>query len=144
MCSMYLYVEPNVRNQWHMSLFFFCELTLPVHTLSWVMISQFGKVISTKLVRRKRMSKQARDDRTSTKYFLRSMSRWWRTQIDVTFPITPKNDMNGITTAYITHRNVPPILQINKMAILLQCCSAVNARMQHLVTESWHSSLCFV
>ena len=108
-------------------LILFGNFSLPVHTLSWVMISQFGKVMSTKLVRRKRMSKQARDDRTSTKYFLMSMSRWWRTQIDVTFPIRPKNDMHGITSAYITHRNVPLILHINKMAILLECYSAVSA-----------------
>ena len=88
----------------------FGQLTVPVQTLSPSTIPQLGNVMSMKLVRRKRMSKIARDDRRSTKYFLSWMSRWWRTQMEVTLPIRPNNDMTGITTAYITHLKVPTIL----------------------------------
>ena len=107
-------------------LIVFGQLTiLPVHTLSYSsQIPQLGKVMSMKLVRRKRMSKQARADRTSTKYFLSWMSRWRRTQIEVTLPIRPSKDMTGITTAYITHLNVPAILCMNMRAYSLQSSSA--------------------
>ena len=70
---------------------------------------QLGKVMSVKLVRRKRMSKLARADRTLTKYFLSWMSPWWSTQMEVTLPIRPNKDITGITTAYITHLKVPPL-----------------------------------
>ena len=63
------------------------------------------------------MSKQARAERTSTKYFLSWISRWCRTQIVVTFPIRPNKDMIGIITANIIHLNVHST-EINRCMLL--------------------------
>ena len=92
------------------------KLTVPVQTLSPSTIPQLGKVLSMKLVRRKRMSKMARDERRSTKYFLSWMSWWWRMQMEVTLPIRPNKDMTGIITAYITHLKVSAILHLKMNA----------------------------